>query len=501
MNKVSKFFLLSLCALFVMSPLLAEPTGRLRRMMDSTPITEVIMDRLQDRLTVAMQVDLSRVNVGGNKAYYIIPIIKKGEQEVELAPIGLLSRGRFISNSRRGQTDAKPMQFTERERPGVVRYHDSAPYQNWMDGSELVLCYREYGCCDHLLAEARESISTFTRPTPPAPVEFRPKFLFVRPEAEARKDRALSGEAYVTFPVNRTEVFPNYHDNPRELGKIRATIDSVRLDSDITITGIWLKGYASPEGSYAANERLAKGRSLAIRDYVQKLYPFPSSVYSVDYEPENWEGLRNFVLSNPGLGNNLAILDIIDAGGDPDARESKLKSRYAKEYKYLLEHCYPYLRRTDYRVEYTIRSYADAREILQILKTRPQNLSLNEFYLAAAQFGEGTPEFDDVFATAVRMYPGDPVANLNAAMAELDGGKLSTAERFLQRAGDSPEATYARGLWQALSGNLDAAEPILKKAESLGVTQATDALEQMEAVRAYQKELAAFTAKYGEAAL
>lgn len=370
-----------------------------------------------------------------------------------------------------------------------------------MDGSTLELCYREYGCCDHLLAEERQPIASYQRPVPPAQVVFAPKFIYVRPEAESRKDRSVSGEAYVTFPVNRTEVYPDYHDNQRELGKIRATIDSVRLDRDVTITRIWLKGYASPEGSYANNERLARGRSFAIRDYVQGLYPIAASVYSVDYEPENWEGLRNYVLSNPAVGNNLAILNIIDSGGQPDAREWRIKSRFPREYRYLLENCYPYLRRTDYKVEYTIRAYTDIREILEVFRTRPQNLSLNELYLVAGEYPEGSEQFNDVFDIAVRMYPNDPVANLNAAMAEMEAGNLNRAAKYLERAGECPEVIYARGIREALQGNWDAALTELRRAQSRGVAEASDAMNQISLCRQYEADAKAFIEKYGKAAL
>ena len=389
----------------------------------------------------------------------------------------------------------------EDKSPGVVQYSAAVPFEDWMDGGVLVLRYREFGCCDKLLSEAGSSIALYQHPRRPAPVEFKPRFIFVQPQVEVRKERALSGEAYVTFMVNRTEVREGYQDNARELGKIRATIDSVRFDGDITVTGISLKGYASPEGRYAQNESLAKKRSWAIRDYVQRLYPFPSALYTVDYEPENWEGLRNWVLGGTSIEHKSAILDIIDAVADPDKREREIKSKYPGDYRRLLEDCYPSLRRTDYKVEYTIRSYADPEEIVRILKTRPQNLSLNEFYIAANEFEDGSQEFNDVFATAVRMYPDDEVANLNAAMAEMDGRQFNRAARFLQRAGDSPEAIYARGILEAFRGDFDAALPYLQKARGLGVTEAQDALSQIKAVKDYQQLLAAYEAEYGEAAL
>lgn len=69
---------------------------------------------------------------------------------------------------------------------------------------------------------------------------------------------SLQGKAYLDFPVNRTELHPDYHNNPSELHKIMQTIDTVRNNANVEITSISIHGYASPEGSYQNNERLAQ---------------------------------------------------------------------------------------------------------------------------------------------------------------------------------------------------------------------------------------------------
>ena len=106
------------------------------------------------------------------------------------------------------------------------------------------------------------------------PKIFSPIFVYCVPKAEELKTRELKGSAYIDFPVNRTEIYEDYRRNPIELAKIRATIDTVRNDADTRITSIRIKGYASPEGSYANNTRLAQGRTETLKDYVQRLYKF-----------------------------------------------------------------------------------------------------------------------------------------------------------------------------------------------------------------------------------
>ena len=86
------------------------------------------------------------------------------------------------------------------------------------------------------------------------------------------------------------------------------------------------------------------------------------------------------------------------------------------------------------------------------------------------------------------MYPSDPVANLNAANVALAEGKYKDARKYLEKAGDSAEADYARGLYSMAVGDYDKAEAILKEARSNGITEAAQMLEQCAALKKYHGE-------------
>ena len=66
--------------------------------------------------------------------------------------------------------------------------------------------------------------------------------------------------------------------------------------------GIHIHGFASPEGPYMNNKRLAEGRTAALKDYISDQYDFPDSLFTINYTPEDWEGvgrlLRDSVLKN-----------------------------------------------------------------------------------------------------------------------------------------------------------------------------------------------------------
>ena len=98
-----------------------------------------------------------------------------------------------------------------------------------------------------------------------------------------------------------------------------------------------------------------------------------------------------------------------------------------------------------------------------MLATRPQNLSLDEIYLLANTMEPGSDEYHEVFEVAVRLFPEDPLANLNAANLALLRGEIDSAERYLLKAGDSPDADYARGMFYAKKKDYDTALRYLNK--------------------------------------
>lgn len=434
-----------------------------------------VCTRHGDYLDVAMELDLSALDIPSNRALLLTPVLVRGEERAVLPSVGIYGRTRYYQYLRSDEkmlSGADEITLRASEKPDVQPYRAQVAYAEWMNGARLEIEQREYACCKEVLASSSRSFDGYREWV------FRPVFRPVRPEGDSVKVRSLDGSAFIDFPVNRTTILADYRGNRGELDKIIATIDSVRNDADVTITCLSIKGFASPEGTYKNNERLAKGRTEALMDYVQQLYRFPAAVARTSYEPEDWAGLRRFV-EGSGLEHKAEILALIDGDLRPDAKEAELRRRYPAQYRFLLENCYPALRRSDYRIVYTIRTFSDVRRIKELVKTAPQKLSLQEFYLAARDTEAGSDDYDELFEVAVRMYPEDAAANLNAANAAMARGDLKSAERYLAKAGASPEATYARGLHAALAGDYAAAERRLAEARKSGVAEAADALRQL----------------------
>ncbi|WP_294593211.1 DUF3868 domain-containing protein [uncultured Bacteroides sp.] len=443
--------------------------------VDGVSVENLRMERNGGYIAVDMFWDLSELDVDDNRAVLLTPRLVNGNDSLDLPSVGVYGRRRYYFYVRNGESmlsGKDEMSYKVSEKPETIEYHSMVPYTEWMNGSVLSLHRSDYGCCNTLLAEQNSVLGRHSE-------VFFPELVYVRPHGQIEKRDSLEGSAFIDFPVNQTVIYPDYRRNTAELEKIQSSIDSVRSDMDITITSVWLKGYASPESPYVHNKELAIGRTAALKKYIQQLYRFEGDVITTDYEPEDWAGLRRYV-ERSNLEHRTEIIALIDGNLEPDAKEWKIKSTYPAEYRFLLQNCYPALRHTDYRIAYTIRSYSDVEEIKRIMRERPQKLNLNEFYLAAQEYEPGTDEFADIFETAVRMFPDDAIANLNAANATMRRGDLIGAKRYLAKAGDSPEAIYARGALAIRQKDYDSAGRYLNEAKSLGLEQAGITLEQLE---------------------
>lgn len=444
---------------------------------DITPgvsIEKFNMNREGRYLTVKMNLDLNKLDVDANRAVLLTPRLVNEADSLDLPSIGIYGRRRYYYYVRNGIgsiSGENETVYRVSDKPDNVAYSNLAEYEEWMDGATLTFHRSDWGCCHEILTEYEGILGRHHE-------AFFPELIFVQPKVEIMKSRSLSGSAYIDFPVNQIVIYPDYRRNTVELGKIRATIDSIRNDKDAIITSVWLKGFASPESPYKHNTELAIGRTAALKKHIGQLYHFADNIIQTDYEPEDWAGLRRYV-EQSDIKHRTEILALIDSDMEPDAKEAKIKRAYPKEYRFILQNFYPSLRHTDYRIDYNIRMFSEMEEIKRIMAEQPQKLSLNEFYLVAGKYEPGTDEFTDVFQTAVRMFPNDETANLNAANAAIRRDDFETARKYLDKAGDSPEAVYARGALAVRERDFDTACRYLSKAKEMGLEKADRTLDEL----------------------
>lgn len=263
------------------------------------------------------------------------------------------------------------------------------------------------------------------------------------------KIRHLDKRAYIDFPVDQITLYPDYRRNPEQLDSIVNTINALKADNNLEVSAINIHGYASPESPYEHNAYLAKNRAKTLTEFVRRQVALPASLFSVSSTPEDWDGLISFIKGSNLEHKSDILLMASDSTVAPDAREWRIKLKYPDEYKFMLVTWYPALRHSDYHITYKVKPF-DVETAKRLIKTQPQLLSEEEMFMVAQTYEPGSPEFNDVMQTAVRLFPNNPTANLNAAITLLNEGKADEAKPYLDKVGHRPEAQEAWKVYEKL---------------------------------------------------
>lgn len=474
------FFTVVLVSFFFLSSAMAQKNEE-----NQILVRQQLVERVDSSLVISMVLDLNDIEIASGNSMVCTPIIEREDSVIALPRLIINGRSRHILYERTGRNPQEDGEFELRRYNGTEQtfdYHARIPFRKWMEKSEVSLVTDVCGCGWEALQNEKSPLFPINMAQP---IVLKPLLAYVVPQAEDVKKRSIEGSAFLDFPVNKITIYPDYRKNPSELQKIRETIEVVRNDKYATITEVSIKGYASPEGSYSNNAYLAENRAKALLNYVRNLYNFKDARFTVDFEPEDWAGLERMVKESD-LEGKEEILAIIhaDAPKDWDQREWKLKSvNGGADYRIILQDIYPALRHSDYAVKYTIRNFT-VDEAKDLIYTDPKQLSLNEMFQVAQTYEPGSEKYNEVFEIAVRMYPNDPVSNLNAAITAIDSRRFDAARRYLAKAADVPEKKLAEAALLMLEGKLDEAESILTQLKGTSIAaQAEENLKQITAKR------------------
>ena len=456
-------------ALLIALPIAADNTQQAYK---NLKIQNKAIRKVGNQVKVAMDLNLDQIQLASNKGLIYTPMILNEKDTLFMPSVEVMGKKRYIYYQRNQKTaTANPLIVALRKNKTAqtLHYEYAAPFSDWMKNSNFAISNDACGCNQQLLDEGILN--------PEGRAFSTPKNLFnayVQPKAEAVKARKENGSARLNFKVNKWDILYDMGNNANELDNIRKTLDLVKNDSDVTITKITLHGYASPDGGYANNNKLSHNRTQALLKHILKIYPISSKLFAATATAEDWAGTIKYANEND-VPQKEAALEIINSNMQPDAKEKALSKKAPQAYHYFLQNVWPSLRRTDYTIEYDVQAF-NVEKAREVIKTRPQKLSLQEMYLVAQTYPKGSAEFNNVFDIAVKMFPEDKLANLNAACILLSQRDTKGASLYLDKAGETPEKTLLQGIMQMLNGNYTEAENLLRKAKEAGLPQADENL-------------------------
>lgn len=443
---------------------------------------------------VKMTLSLDGLDIKNQHSLCVVPVILSAdgsqEQELPCVVINGKVRDKVLQRTEAFEhIDFNPGAVAKvRRKNGTaqsIEYDASVPFKRWMIGGNLQLRGYVTGCAQ--CNDGDETATTGDIFPPMTPVYYSP---FIQPKEETVKRRSETRSARLQFRQDSHRIDPRYKNNRAELDTVRNSIALVENNNDLTITGIYVTGYASPEGTFAYNMKLSERRAKAFTEYMKDdLKEVNPQVYHVDWKGEDWAGLREEVVKHPDLFKNEEVLDIIDnCGDDKDACEEQLKALVPPEiYQRLLNEMYPAVRRNEYRIEYNVRHFtvAEGREMIKI---HPELMSVSEIQQVADSYGKGSPEYVDCLVRGAQAYPNDVTAVNNAALALMEANRTDEAIRLLDNAPAEGELLNMRGVVYIKAGELEKAVQAFSEAQAKGYPQAGENLSQLKQYMEYMAE-------------
>jgi hypothetical protein len=441
-----------------------------------------LMKQIGDSLVVDMEIDMSQMKLKTNHAQILTPVIcsESEKEEIELPRVMIQGVAKNKAFTRKLELNNRAYEEFENNLPyaivkpaGKLHYRVSVPFEFWMSDAYLDVEEDLCGCGDRSKIARSRVFESLTKEIKEIIAEdYQPKLTYIQPEIESVKKRMEIGNAYLDFPRGKNDILPDFGNNRSELEKIDKMIRAVAENKDITVQGVSMVGYASPESSLKFNTELSRARSESMMRYFMANSTISTSLFETRTGGEDWEGLRRLLADYP-LSNKQEIFHLMNTIQDLDEREKAI-SRVGggHPYKIMYEELYPKLRRVVCEINYTVKDFS-VEEAKKNIAIAPQLLSLNEMYIVANTYEPGSAEFLEVFEVAREEFPDDPVANLNGAAAALVRNNLREAERYLKLADPStPEYANNMGVFLMLNGNYREAERYLKRAEQEGLVDA-----------------------------
>ncbi len=305
-------------------------------------------------------------------------------------------------------------------------------------------------------------------------------------EATNAKNAVSISYAYNSSRVTTAETRTDGWKAMKELFVLAASADSVSL------TGVTIEAYASPEGEISLNEDLATNRTESaqkalMKELKRKKIETPEGFYTLIAKGEDWNGFKSLMKASDIADKDL-ILRVLEMYSDKTKREEEIRN-IAKTYSEIEDQILPSLRRSEIAIDYTVEGYTD-EELITYASSTPATLTVEELLFSATLFDDVNMKYT-IYAACAETYSSDPRGHNNAGVCLMEMGRRNQAEEAFNsarsldpnnqavlnnlgaiarqkgktdeaaslfgKAGSGPEVSYNKGLVAITQGNYGAA--------------------------------------------
>jgi len=267
-------------------------------------------------------------------------------------------------------------------------------------------------------------------------------------------------QANVKFLIQQAELRKGELKN-NSVQEFVSLLQRINAERDkLSLSNVEVSAYASPDGGFELNEKLANKRQQNTEDYVKEQMRQVNVEGHVEanYTAQDWEGFQE-LLKASNIQDKDVILRVLSMYKDPQEREQQIRNM-SHGFQELADGILPELRRARMTINYETIG-RDDNEIFAQYRRDASKLSVEEL-LYAASIADTDARKEDILKTTARLYPQDSRACNNLAAMAYGQGKYDDAAKYLRTAqslGDQcPEVNANLGLLALQQGDMKAAE-------------------------------------------
>ena len=273
-------------------------------------------------------------------------------------------------------------------------------------------------------------------------------------------------EANIQFLIGQANLRKSELQNNSVKEFVRLLNDIVANQEGRRLDNVEIAGFASPDGGYDINERLADKRQGAASQYVKQQMKKAALDAPVDtkYTAEDWEGFQQLVAAS-NIQDKDVILRVLSMYKDPEEREAQIR-KISSAFRELADGILPQLRRSRLIANYEIIGRSDD-QIKEQLNADASKLSIEEILYAANLYSNDPAKAEQTYKKATQLFPNDARAFNNLAMLAYEKGDYDQAKQWAQKAlninKNLPEANANLGMLSLLTGDTNTAESLISK--------------------------------------
>ena len=279
----------------------------------------------------------------------------------------------------------------------------------------------------------------------------------------------MKQQANVKFLISQAELCKSelQNNSVKEFVSLLKRISAER--ENLVLDNVEVSAYASPDGGFALNEKLANKRQQNTEGYVKQQLKETKIDTGVEssYTAQDWEGFQE-LLKASDIQDKDVILRVLSMYEDPQEREQQIKNM-SHAFQELADGILPELRRARMIINYETIG-RDDDSIFEQYKKDPSKLSVEEL-IYAASIAETPAEQKGILETCARLYPQDPRACNNLAALAYQQGNYAEAEKYLKTAqtlgANCPETNANMGLLALQKGDIQQAESYIGRAANV----------------------------------